>query len=36
MMYFWFMFGMMIGTGPNFYTAPFIPTFMTLRSMSQT
>ena len=32
----WFMFGMMIDTGPKFYTVPSPPPYMTLRSRSRT
>ena len=32
----WFIFGMMIDTGPEFYSVPFPPPCMTLRSRSRT
>ena len=32
----WFMFGMMIDIGPNFYTVPSPPPYMSLRSRSRT
>ena len=31
----WFVYGMMIDTGPEFYTVPSPPLYMTLRSRSQ-
>ena len=32
----WFIFGVLMDTGPEFYTVPSPPPYMTLRSWSQT
>ena len=36
LLWIWFMFGMMMDTGPEFYTVPSPLLYMTLRSRSQT